>query len=150
MSDARVEALLKQLDSPVSGGHGKWTLTLFDREVVVVAHEAAGRIRIMTPILTVPDEGLSDALMKRLLQANFDSALDARYTVADSILWGVSIHPLNPLSDQQFFGAIRQVISMAETFGQTFSSGGPLFGDGDSHDELSKLQEAPKKSGADL
>ena len=150
MSDARVEALLKRLDTPISGGHGKWTFTLLNREVVVVAHEAAGRIRIMTPILTVPDEGFSDALMKRLLQANFDSALDARYAVADDILWGVYIHPLNPLTEQQFFGAIKQVISIAETFGETFSSGGPLFGGGDSSEELRKLQQAPQTRGAPL
>lgn len=149
MSDARVETLLKRLDTPVSGGHGKWTFTLLNREVAVVAHEAAGRIRIMTPILTV-DEGLSDALMKRILQANFDSALDARYAVADNILWGVYIHPLNPLTEQQFFGAIKQVISIAETFGETFSSGGPLFGGGDSSEELRKLQQAPQTRGAPL
>jgi len=37
------------------------------------------------------------------MQANFDSALDARYAIAKGKLWSAFIHPLSELNEEQFF-----------------------------------------------
>ena len=84
----------------------------------------------------------------RLMQANFDSALDARYAVAQGRLWGVFIHPLSPLERDQFLSGIAQTINLARTYGQTYSGGANVFGGGDLNriyqdllDDLRKGQE---------
>ena len=55
-----------------------------ERTVLVVTDERAARMRIMTE---VADAGkIEPARLYRILQANFDSALDARYAVAKGVL----------------------------------------------------------------
>ncbi len=66
------------------------------------------------------------------MQANFDSALDARYCIAKDILWAVFIHPLSELSDEEFISGLAQTINLAATYGSTFSSGALVFQGGDS------------------
>jgi len=66
------------------------------------------------------------------LQANFDSALDARYAVANGVLWSAYIHPLSSLQDKQFLEAVGQVVNLTSTFGSSYSSGALIFNGGDS------------------
>ncbi|WP_299402961.1 hypothetical protein [uncultured Roseobacter sp.] len=119
--------------------------TVQDIPVVVIADPRADRMRAMVPIRSA--EGLNAEELMRLMQANFDSALDARYAVAQGRLWGVFIHPLSPLQHEQFLSAIAQTINVARTYGQTYSGGAQVFGGGDSNgiyqdllDELRKGQ----------
>ena len=42
----------------------------------------------------------------RLMQANFDSALDARYAVVRGVLWSAFLHPLGSLNDSQFLKGV--------------------------------------------
>lgn len=100
------------------------------RTLILVADEAAGRMRIMTPIAAVLEVG--EAVLHRMLQANFDAVLDARYAIADGIVWSAYIHPLPPLQPAQVASAIEQVWTAAETFGTTYTSGELLYGGGDS------------------
>ncbi|MEO0425337.1 MAG: hypothetical protein AAF184_23575, partial [Pseudomonadota bacterium] len=71
--------------------------------------------------------------LRRLLQANFDTALDARYAIARDTLWATFIHPLSPLTEDQLLSAISQTLSIALTYGSTFSSGVWAFGGGDTN-----------------
>ncbi|MBW4710332.1 hypothetical protein KX928_21290 [Roseobacter sp. YSTF-M11] len=120
--------------------------TVQDIPVIVVADPRANRMRAMVPIRSA--EGLEAAELMRLMQANFDTALDARYAVAQGRLWGVFIHPLSPLEQDQFLSALAQTVNVARTYGQTYSGGAEVFGGGDSNgiyqellDELRKGQE---------
>ena len=79
--------------------------------------------------------------MFRLLQANFDTALDARYSIAKNIVWSLYLHPLGSLDDAQFLAAIGQVVNLATSFGTTYSSGALTFGGGDSNDLIKELLE---------
>ena len=65
------------------------------------------------------------------MRANFDSALDARYALRDGQLWSVYLHPLPTLTRTDFESGLGQVLSLAHTFGTTFSSGEFRFGGGD-------------------
>ena len=130
MSNTRLDELIKRLDQEARGRPGYWTLTIDEREVLVITDERADRMRIITPVIKAED--LDERSMFRLLQANFDSALDARYAVGRDIVWSAFIHPLRTLRDADFVSGVGQVINLAETFGSSYSSGAFVFGGGDS------------------
>lgn len=118
--------------------------TLEDIPVVVVADPSADRMRAMVPIRSAA--GLEPEELMRLMQANFDSALDARYAVANGRLWGVFIHPLSRLDQRQFLSGLIQVVNVARTYGTAYSGGAMTFGGGDSNDIFrSQLEELLKK-----
>ena len=66
------------------------------------------------------------------MQANFDSTLDARYSVANGVVWSAFILPLSPLSDEEFISGLAQAMTAATTFASTYSSGALIFRGGDS------------------
>ncbi len=66
------------------------------------------------------------------MQANFDSALDARYAIAKQTLWSVYLHPLSSLRDDEFLTGLGETVNLVSTFGTTYSSGLLNFGGGDS------------------
>ncbi len=129
-------------------GAGFFELTLSDVPVMVVTDPAADRMRAMVPIRSA--EGLDPADLLRMMQANFDSALDARYAVAQGRLWGVFIHPLSPLEKEQFLSGLAQTISVAQTYGSLYSGGSVVFGSGDSNGIYQKLLEDLLKRGEDI
>ena len=84
------------------------------------------------------------------MQANFDSALDARYAIANDILWGTFIHPLTSLDEKGFVSGLAQAVAVADNFGGSFSSGAVVFGGGDSTRlQAQELLELLKKKAED-
>ena len=63
-----------------------------------------------------------------MLDANFHSALDARYAVSEGIVYALFLHPISSLTPQQIVSALDQVVSLVTTFGTSFSSGQLQFG----------------------
>ena len=144
MSVLLLDTLIRRIDeNAVQPSKNQWQFTLKKRALVVVIDEGADRLRVMTPILE--SKLLDQALLLRLLQANFDSALDARYAIAQDLVWGTFIHPLRELTPRFFLSGVGQVINVAESFGKTYSSGVFVFGGGDSgrlqRELLEKLQK---------
>lgn len=130
MSLERMNALIERVGAGVSRQGGVWDFSLEDVPVMVVTDVSADRMRIMTPIRSA--EGLTEAETLRLLQANFDSALDARYGVARGVLWSTFIHPFGSLEDEEFLSGLGQTVNLALTYGSSYSSGALVFGGGDS------------------
>lgn len=64
----------------------------------------------------------------RVLEANFHSALDARYATSDGVLYAAFIHPLSPLTEAEVRSAVAQVASLVRSFGTTYSSGELAYG----------------------
>ena len=122
--------------------------TLADIPVIVIADPRADRMRAMVPIRSAED--LPHEELLRLMQANFDSALDARYAIARGRVWGVFIHPLSPLERDQFLSALVQTLNLARTYGQTYSGGAQIFGGGDSNEIYRGLLEELLEKGQDL
>ncbi|WP_299777849.1 hypothetical protein [uncultured Roseobacter sp.] len=120
--------------------------TIQDIPVIVVTDPRADRMRAMVPIRSA--DGLDPEELMRLMQANFDSALDARYAVARGRLWGVFIHPLSPLEQDQFLSALVQTVNVARTYGQTYSGGAQVFGGGDSNGIYQDLLDDLRKGQA--
>lgn len=100
-------------------------------------------MRIMIPI--GPAEDIPREELLRLMQANFDSALDARYAIANGQLWGTFIHPLSELSDEQFLVGLGQTANVVLSYGTSYSSGLLIFGGGDSAGIQENLIEELKK-----
>jgi len=137
MNNERLGALISRIDENAEGGAGFWRATVAGRDIMVITDEAADRVRIISPVTASND--LDAALMLRILQANFDTALDARYAIAQGVLWTLYLHPLGALNDVQFLNGINQVINLAATFNTTFSSGELSFGGGDSNELIDAL-----------
>jgi hypothetical protein len=130
MTNARLEQLVRRLDPDAKGRPGFWHIVIEQREVLVIADEAADRMRIMTPVSDV--ERLDRQALHRLMQANFDTALDARYAIGQGMLWSAFIRPLASLRDTEFLAGVGQVMNLALTFGTAYSSGLLTFQGGDS------------------
>jgi hypothetical protein len=138
MDNNRLEVLIKRLDPQATGQPGFWQLKVDDYRISVITDQKADRMRIVVPVARAND--LERDRLYRLLQANFDSALDARYAVAKGAVWSTFIHPLAALDDKEFIFGLGQVVNLAITYGGSFSSGALIFKGGDSR-ELEKRRQ---------
>jgi hypothetical protein len=143
MTAARLGELVQAVDANANNQGNSWQFVFQKRPFVVVFDEKADRMRMFT--LIGPEKLLTPDLMRRMLQANFDSALDARYAVGNELIWGVFIHPLSPLDQDQFASAVVQILNVATSFGNAFSSGLFTYGGGDSVEENRKMLEELQK-----
>ena len=146
MTMARIAQIIRVIDPEAVAQGTAIQFTIADIPVVLIADPLADRMRAMVPIRAA--DGLDAEELMRLMQANFDSALDARYAVAQGRLWGVFIHPLSPLKSDQLVSGLAQTVNVARTYGQTYSGGAQVFGGGDSNgiyeellNELRKFEE---------
>lgn len=145
MKDKTLDALIQRIDKDAKLSGNVRQLVVEGRPVVVVSDEKADRMRIMSVI--GPASALDADQLRRVLQANFDAVLDARYAIAQGMVWSAFIHPLSPLSERQFYSGLAQVVVAAETFGTTYSSGSLVFTGGDSEGLHRKLYERILKQG---
>lgn len=148
MTFARLAQIASTIDPDAQITGNGIELTLLDIPVIIIADERADRMRALVPIRSAQD--LSADELKRLMQANFDTALDARYAVAQGRLWGAFIHPLSPLQKDQFISALIQTINLARSYGQTYSGGAEVFGGGDSNKIYRELFDALRQKGQEL
>lgn len=147
MNGEKLAALVQQLDEEAVVNGNSVIFKITERELMMVYDSGANRMRIISPI--IPVAALPEGMMERMLQANYDAVLDARYAVANDLVWSVFIHPLSSLTEDDFISALAQTVTAAETFGSSFTSGAVVFGGGDSSgihegllEELKKAQKA--------
>lgn len=136
MNNARLDKLIREakgIEGEIKGKPGFWEFRFRGHKIYVITDESADRMRIMTPVASA--EGLTQEALFRAMQANFDTALDARYAIAQGALWSAFIHPLSPLGDAEFQSGLSQVATLAATYGTTYNSGALRFGGGDTPPE---------------
>ncbi|MEM8641066.1 MAG: type III secretion system chaperone [Cyanobacteria bacterium P01_G01_bin.54] len=118
----RLYFILKQEGEDVKGAQGRWQFKIGDRPLLLFTDIRYDRMRLFTPIVSAED--LTEEQWQRMMSANFDTALDARYAITDGgTVVATFVHPLSTLSDRDFRSAIYQVTNLAETFGDLYSSG---------------------------
>ncbi len=139
MNNAQLQNLIQKLDKDYKGEDGYWELTLEGIALKVITDERADRMRIIAPIVKTDD--LNKEELYRLLQANFDSALDARYAIAQGIVWGTFLHPLSTLDSEDFILGMGQTVNIVSSYGGTYSSGLFVFRGGDSDKLQVELME---------
>lgn len=148
MTLERMGEIVRALDPDARSAGPAFELTIDDVPVLIITDVRANRMRAMVPIRSA--EGLTPEELERLMQANFDTALDARYAVANGRLWGVFIHSLAQLERDQFISGLGQVVNVAKTYGTLYSSGEMQFGGGDSVPLQRQLIDDLLKKGRDI
>ncbi len=129
MTRTRLESLLRQIDENARGVPGLVEFSYGGVTMTCISDIEYGRMRIVTPIVSV--EELSAEQVGRILEANFHTALDARYATSQGVLYAAFIHPLAPLTRDQLGSAVHQVATLARTFGSEYTSGALRYGGGE-------------------
>jgi hypothetical protein len=137
MTPERLVDIILALDPDAAINANGIELTIEDIPVLVVMARSADRMRAMVPIASVED--VTPEEMNRMMQANFDTALDARYAVAQGRVWGIFIHPLGALERAEFLSGLAQTVNLARTYGTLYSGGAQVFGGGDSNGIYNEL-----------
>jgi len=132
MNNNKLQELILRIDKKVQGKPGFWQLNYEGIGVYIITDEKADRMRIISAVSDA--DKISKTKMIRIMQANFDSALDARYSIAKGKVWSAYIHPLSSLSDKEFFSGLAQTITLVKSFGKSYSSGALIYKGGDSND----------------
>jgi len=130
MTLTRLGEIITTLDPDNRNNGTQFQMTIEDVPILIVTDARADRMRAMVPIRSVSEMSSEEVL--RVMQANFDTALDARYAIAQGRLWGVYIHPLSPLEKDQFISGLGQAVNLAKTYGSLYTGGAMSFGGGDS------------------
>lgn len=142
MTPDRMLQILQAIDPEAAVEGTLMQVTIEEIPVLIVFDPIADRMRAITPIRSA--EGLGPEELLRMMQANFDTTLDARYGIAQGKLWASYIHPLSPLDKNGLLSGLGQVVNLALSYGSTYSSGAFSFGGGDSRaliDDLLKKGE---------
>lgn len=148
MTIARLGQIATALD-PDALAHGKgWRMRIGGQVTLLTADAAAGRLRAMVPIGRAEDMGKAE--LQRMLQANFDTALDGRYAIARGLVWSVFVHPLRGLDRDLLIAGLAQAATLARTHGTLYSGGGMQFGGGDSPGLQRDLLNELLRRGEDL
>lgn len=121
-----LQGILKETVENLKGESGQWRFTYADVEMALLTNVTHDRMRIVAPI--GPEAQLTEPQRKRMLEANFHSALDVRYATSNGLVYAAYIHPLSPLRREEIQSALRQVAELVKTFGTTYSSGELSFG----------------------
>ncbi len=144
----RMGQIVEALDPQVSVSDAAFSFTIDDIPVLIVTDVRANRMRAMVPIRSA--DTMTAEELQRVMQANFDSALDARYAIAQGRLWGVYLHPFKELERDQLISGIAQTVNVAKTYGALYTSGAAQFGAGDSGDLQRDLIEELLEKGQDI
>ncbi|MEM9429721.1 MAG: hypothetical protein AAGA32_09520, partial [Pseudomonadota bacterium] len=130
MTLARLAEIVFAIDETAQNRGPVFQLRIDSVPLVIVTDAGADRMRAMSPIRAV--DGIQPSELARMMQANFDTALDARYAIADGTLWSVFIHPLSPLKKSQLVSGLGQTVNLAKTYGTFYTGGALTYGGGDS------------------
>ena len=132
MTNDKMGKILHRVSQKVEGNAGQWQVTYAERVLFIITDENANRMRVMTPI--VEEKDVEQEIMKKLLEANFDRALDAKYSIYQDFVWSVFTHPFGELTVEQFKDAMKQVATLADRYGSSYSSTDFVFGGGQESD----------------
>ena len=136
MTIERMHEIIQRIDPEFTGSPGQWQVRIKNVSARIYTDLNADRMRIIVPIRK--SDELSQQELYRVMQANFDTALDARYAIAQGVLWSTFIHQLSTLDDKSFLSGLGQTINIVMTYGKSYSSGVFTFQGGDSEELIEK------------
>lgn len=125
MDNPALEKIIISMSDSLTGSPGRWHFKVGDMWLMCITDSEFNRMRIITPIIEV--EKMESGELRKCMEANFHSVLDAKYCIADGLLWSAFIHPLKELSSDQIKDAIKQVYSASATFGTIYTSTDLIF-----------------------
>ncbi len=148
MTIERLDQIVRALDPNAVTDGFRWRFTIAEAPVLIITDPVNDRMRALSPVKKV--EELEEGALKRMMQANFDSALDARYAIANDMVWSTFIHPLRALEKDQLISGLGQVVNLAQTYGTLYSGGAMQFGGGDSGALQRELIDELLKKGQEI
>ncbi len=148
MTLERMASIVQVIDPEAKFSPNRMQFTVEDVPVVIFFNPVQDRMRAVVAIR--PLDGMGPNELLRVLQANFDTALDARYAIANNQLWATFIHPLSSLERDQLISGIGQTVNIARTYGTIYSGGALSFGIGDSQDLQRRLIEDLLEKGEEI
>ncbi|MBC2843890.1 hypothetical protein H7F21_02205 [Winogradskyella flava] len=125
MTNEKLQEIYTSVSDSIQGETGTWQFHVKDVTMVSITDISHNRMRIISPIVEVTS--LKEGLLKAVLMANFHTALDVKYAIADGILWSIFVHPLKELSEDQVRDALSQVYYANVNFGSTYASTSLVF-----------------------
>lgn len=139
MNNKKMEKSLKKFTQNIEGEIGNWQVLYDDFPLFVLTDEKANRMRIFTPILE--ERELKVGQMKKMLEANFHAALDAKYSLYEGFVIGIYTHPLVELDENQMVEAMKQVVNLSKNFGTSYTSTDTIFGQSAQSAEPKKMKK---------
>ncbi len=121
MTQARMEFIFAENVKAIMGPPGAIQTRVNGISLYLISDSENDRMRIIAPIAMLEDG--NPRLSRVLLRANFHTTLDTRYAVSENVIYAAFLHPISSLSPDLLKSALEQVLSLARTFGSTFSSG---------------------------
>ena len=88
-----------------------WQVNNDKMTLLVILSADRSWLRLLTPIASAME---AQSLLPQLLENNFDLTQEARYALAEGVVWGVVHHRLASLTTEDFENAIATLISLAE------------------------------------
>lgn len=125
MTLSRMEAIVGKLGKNVRREGGRFGFTYEGIPMVLLSDTSHDRMRVVAPAAGIAD--MTEAQREAVMEANFHTALDARYAVSGDTLYACYIHPLSPLTDSEFLSGVDQVAQQVKTFGTTYNGGNLSF-----------------------
>ncbi len=126
MTPDRIGQLLEEHTGDLQSSDNMWQFKVQNVNMALVFDTTFDRMRIIAPIMKVDD--ITDEQKDNMMASNFHLALDARYATGNGLLYAAFIHPLSSLNEKELVSALRQVSTLALTFGTTYTSGELTFG----------------------
>ncbi len=126
MTSKALEEIINELSEDVKVEGNSVQFSFQGVSMFLIHDTNADRMRLVSPIIET--KNLQAGMLEKAMEANFHTALDARYAISDGIVWSVFIHPLSDLQPSFFKSAILQVATARATFGDQYTSGALLFG----------------------
>ncbi len=126
MTNDRIQKVLYRDAEKVEGTSGNWQIEYRQRKVYIITDTDVNRMRIISPVIEASELKAKD--LKVLLEANFDRALDAKYSLYQDVLWATYTHPLRELGVEQFRDALNQVTKLVDNYGTSYTSTSLVYG----------------------
>lgn len=126
MTQTELKKIITEIAENVQGSPDHITFYYNGANMELLSNVPANRMRIIAPVVSA--KGMNEQQILASLVSNYHLALDARYAIGDGVLYSVYIHPLKELTDEQLVSAVRQVATLRNTFGTSYTSGELSFG----------------------
>lgn len=126
MTQERMAEIINYVAGDIQGPINNIQFVFNEVPMALLSDPNNNRMRIIAPIVEV--DKLTDTHLQAALVSNFHLALDARYAIAQGVLYAAYIHPLKELTEQQLESAVSQVSTLRLTFGTKYTSGALTFG----------------------
>lgn len=125
MNNKKLSSILYTISDQIEGENGNWQFRIDSTIFICITDTFNNRMRIISPIIET--KKINNATIEKCMEANFHSALDARYAIFDGYMWAAYIHPLRENTKDQIIDAVTQVYSCVLTYGTLYSSGELIF-----------------------